>query len=82
MLAFILRVLAGDLIWFTLGGLASLTGYGFGWLITRKLPTWARVLIALLLAGLCVLAIHAGFEAFWAWWRRPLAPPMSNGLTT
>lgn len=74
----LVRILKGDTIWFVLGGLASLFGYGVGWLVSTwlRMPVLVRVVVGLLLAGLCVLAVHEGFEAFMAWYRRPLAPPL------
>ena len=74
----LIRILKGDTVWFVLGGLAALIGYGLGWLVSTwlRMPVWLRVIVGLLLAALAVLLVHEGFEAFWAWWRRPLAPPL------
>ena len=67
------RILAGDMIWFALGGTASLAGWlSAGWLRNR----WARITVGLLLACLFVWLAHQGYEIFHAWYTTPLGPPL------
>ena len=72
------RILDGDCIWFMLGGFGSLLGFGVGWLyaLALKMPWWVKLIVGLLLALLCVLLVHEGFERFMVWYTTPLNTPL------
>ena len=78
-LGVVIRVLQGDCIWFALGGLSALVGFGAGWLYTAalKMPAWVKLTVALLVCFLGVLLMHEGFEHFMAWYTTPLAPHLN-----
>lgn len=73
MIQFLSRALAGDLIWFVLGGSGAVVGYLLAGVLRNRV---ARVLVGLLLAAGGVLLAHYAFEQFNAWYNAPLAPPL------
>ena len=65
------HLLSGDMIWFALGGTASLVGWLSAGILRNR---WARIIGGLLLACLCVWLAHQGYEIFHAWYTTPLGP--------